>query len=98
MIRRPPRSTQSRSSSASDVYKRQRQRKPRLRSNWMPRLEGGDLVIVPRPKPARLRLDPLDRGDRIVLAPPRLDRDTHEDGQKLPKLVRGSGRLRLCAN
>src|SRR5680860_927273 len=43
MIRRPPRSTQSRSSAASDVYKRQRSTGPR---RWAERILGRDPVHV----------------------------------------------------
>src|SRR5450756_1116677 len=50
MIRRPPRSTQSRSSAASDVYKRQRRRRARGRRGRRHhrRTTKGNLVDKPR--------------------------------------------------
>ena len=45
MIRRPPRSTQSRSSAASDVYKRQGNRLQEIQSNHILREHPTDLVV-----------------------------------------------------
>eukprot|EP00657_Telonema_sp_P-1_P005055 TRINITY_DN22174_c0_g1_i1.p1 TRINITY_DN22174_c0_g1~~TRINITY_DN22174_c0_g1_i1.p1 ORF type:complete len:105 (-),score=56.26 TRINITY_DN22174_c0_g1_i1:60-374(-) len=45
MIRRPPRSTQSRSSAASDVYKRQYQR--RVRGQGLTNMAEPDVHILP---------------------------------------------------
>src|SRR5450756_3007098 len=55
MIRRPPRSTQSRSSAASDVYKRQQ-------------LQGDDISVDRGRAGARDRLRPLSRHNRLARA------------------------------
>src|SRR5665213_4625252 len=78
MIRRPPRSTQSRSSAASDVYKRQLYPKPdmigaerRLRQFLIQRFGGPDHYSQTRGHPrlrarhARFKVDPAAR-DRWV--------------------------------
>src|SRR5450756_1946588 len=69
MIRRPPRSTQSRSSAASDVYKRQaslartacRRRERPCSSGWRPTKTRGDSM------PERAAPDPLYVASRRVL-------------------------------
>src|SRR5680860_1404834 len=69
MIRRPPRSTQSRSSAASDVYKRQESR------SWVyPRGRPAEILLSPvgrRLPPASRKAwerIPPDRSDRILAA------------------------------
>src|SRR5450756_3012762 len=55
MIRRPPRSTQSRSSAASDVYKRQAMNYPTLNVHRRPKvavLGTGDELVAPGSTPA----------------------------------------------
>eukprot|EP00658_Telonema_sp_P-2_P047099 TRINITY_DN35633_c0_g1_i1.p1 TRINITY_DN35633_c0_g1~~TRINITY_DN35633_c0_g1_i1.p1 ORF type:complete len:105 (+),score=35.87 TRINITY_DN35633_c0_g1_i1:67-381(+) len=79
MIRRPPRSTLSSSSAASDVYKRQavgRKRKPR-RMPTAPRreFEGDD-----HEKSAAAVLMKKVRGKRNVMLESLLDNDEHGDG------------------
>src|SRR5450756_686689 len=55
MIRRPPRSTQSRSSAASDVYKRQGEIHSRLGTwGWVRRRLGPDDCLVPSAVGSRL--------------------------------------------
>src|SRR5450756_2748277 len=69
MIRRPPRSTQSRSSAASDVYKRQGQALSRrstyhrnLRPNCVWRGELAWLVMIPNELDVTLVFGPPNRG------------------------------------
>src|SRR5665809_154118 len=62
MIRRPPRSTQSRSSAASDVYKRQVHARDRARGGHQPRQhvgvapQGASVAGAPEPELRRYQL------------------------------------------
>src|SRR5450756_786522 len=59
MIRRPPRSTQSRSSAASDVYKRQHQQRPAGDSPILTRIWTPTRASVVPPTGAHPFYDPL---------------------------------------
>src|SRR5450756_1305706 len=73
MIRRPPRSTQSRSSAASDVYKRQVRR---LFSSGHVNPTLGTLAEVAAALGMRVVLEPLDAGDREQITRPLLEGST----------------------
>src|SRR5450756_2488154 len=71
MIRRPPRSTQSRSSAASDVYKRQWLETPQ-------RVAGGSLSSQPLESFTRARIRHDDGRHSALLDDPKVRRDRLE--------------------
>src|SRR5450756_1452950 len=72
MRRRPPRSTQSRSSAASDVYKRQGRQRPGVPARLLAPARERDVAPVSRPVAGEFALVVLQKGLFLALAARRL--------------------------
>src|SRR5450756_2703932 len=93
MIRRPPRSTQSRSSAASDVYKRQLEQHParhELAGTLHERERGVALVEVPdarRQAQGAERPDAADAQDQLLVEPHLPSADVQDVGDRAVRVA-----------